>query len=614
MTRRMLINARVPEELRIAIVEDDLLENFQVEVAERDLTRGNIYRGIIASIQPSLNAAFIDYGAERHGFLSIQDVVPAAYYKDPANPRRARIEEVLERGRSIVVQVTREPEGSKGAALTTDLSLAGRYLVLTPLDDSEGISRKVEDEETRQKLRDLVGKLERPAGSGIIIRTNALGQTKTALMRDLNALLRIWKRVSTEARQGKGIRLLYSDQDLILRALRDHLDNSVQEVLADTDEAHDKVKEYMRAFMPRSKTQLIRYTERNPLFSKFGIDDQIESIYERSVDLPSGGSIVIDRTEALVAVDVNSGRSTRAASQEDTALGTNLEAAKEVARHLRLRDIGGLIVVDFIDMDRRGNRAKVEKAMRDAMKSDKARFSVSRISKNGLLEINRQRIQQALLLRTYRPCPTCDGIGRIASPELIGLRLLRQIEARAAEGFAGTVRVELHPELADGFQNARRLEIADLEREFELRVEVIASPRLHRSEEEIEWLPRPANGEKSDKSKGAEAATIRDSATQRSSTRSRRRRPAKKSGQRRPAAGSERSETGSEGQPKPSPAAKPSAKAKSSPDAQPAADATPSAPADSDEEGTKRSPNQRRRRSRRSRRPRAATTKPKGED
>ncbi len=589
MTRRMLINARVPEELRIAIVEGDVLENFQVEVGERGLTRGNIYRGTIASIQPSLNAAFIDYGAERHGFLSIQDVVPAAYYKEPAKNRRPRIEEVLERGRSIVVQVTREPEGSKGAALTTDLSLAGRYLVLTPLDDSEGVSRKVKDEETRRELREMVDKLERPTGSGIIIRTNALGQNKTALNRDLNALLRLWKRVSTEARKSKGIRLLYSDQDLILRALRDHLDNSVQEVLADSDDAYAKVKDYMRSFMPRSKTKLIRYTDRSPLFAKFGLDAQIESIYERRVELPSGGSIVIDRTEALVAIDVNSGRSTRASSQEDTALGTNLEAAKQVARQLRLRDLGGLVVVDFIDMDRRGNRAKVEKTMRDAMKTDKARFTVSRISKNGLLEINRQRIQQALLVRTYRPCPTCDGIGRIASAELVGLRLLRQIEARATEGFTGTVRIELHPELADALQNARRMEIADLEREFELRVEVIASSRLHRSEEEISWTARKGNGDRTGKSKGGKAAAIGDSSGQRSSSRSRRRRSSKKTGQRRASTAD---------------AAAPSQDSK----AEKASEASKPSEAAKDEVG-KRSPNPRRRRSRRSRKPRSAAPK-----
>lgn len=591
MTRRMLINARVPEELRIAIVEGDVLENFQVEVAERGLTRGNIYRGVIVSIQPSLNAAFIDYGAERHGFLSIQDVVPAAYYKEPQKGRRPRIEEVLERGKSIVVQVTREPEGNKGAALNTDLSLAGRYLVLTPLDDAEGVSRKVQDEETRRELRDMVGKLERPAGSGIIIRTNALGQNKAALNRDLNALLRLWKRVSTEARKSKGIRLLYSDQDLILRALRDHLDNSVQEVLADSDDAHDKVKDYMRAFMPRSKTRLVRYAERSPLFAKFDLDAQIESIYERRVDLTSGGSIVIDRTEALVAIDVNSGRSTRASSQEDTALGTNLEAARQVARQLRLRDLGGLVVVDFIDMDRAGNRAKVEKTMRDAMKSDKARFTVSRISKNGLLEINRQRIQQALLARTYRPCPTCDGIGRIASSELIGLRLLRKIEARATEGFTGAVRIELHPELADGLQNARRLELADLEREFDLRIEVIASSSLHRSEEVVEWQPRSTTKERHGKPAESQAATIRDSAGKKSPSRTRRRKPAAKSSPKKPDGAARRSEPPAKADPQAS---------------------APTAPQKS--EGGEKKSTRRRRRSRRSRRPRAATPKPAATD
>ena len=521
MTRRMLINARVPEEIRIAIIEGSTLENYQVEVADRGLTRGNIYRGTIVSIQPSLNAAFIDYGAERHGFLSIQDVVPAAYYRQPNSSTRPRIEGVLERGRPIVVQVTREPEGTKGAALTTNLSLAGRYMVLTPFNDSQGVSRKVEDEDTRRRLKDQVNKLDRPQGSGIIIRTNALGQNKAALNRDLNALLRLWKRISTEARKGQDIRLLYSDQDLILRALRDHLDNSVQELLTDTDEAYAKAQEYMRAFMPRTKTRLIRYSDRRPLFARYDLDTQIENIYERRVELPSGGSIVIDRTEALTAIDVNSGRSTRASSQEETALNTNLEAAAEVARQLRLRDLGGLLVVDFIDMDKRGNRSRVEKTMKEAMKPDKARHAISRISLNGLLEINRQRVQQALLLRTHRSCPTCEGTGRIASPELISLRLLRRIDARAAEGFKGIVRISLHPELADAFQNTRRLELVSLEREFGIRIEVIASPSLHRSQEEVEWIAKkiespdqPSTGKHPQPLTIGDSAGIRPSSTE----------------------------------------------------------------------------------------------------
>ena len=485
----MLINAQRPEELRIAVVRDHTLENFQVDVAESGLTRGNIYRGSIVNIQPSLNAAFIDYGSERHGFLAIQDVVPEAYYHAPRGGQ-PRIEEVLERGKPIVVQVARDAIGQKGAQLTTSLSLAGRYLVLTPFDDTRGVSRKVEDEETRKKLKSLVANLELPPGCGVIVRTNALDQNKTTIGRDLAALLRLWKRVQAAAVTGKNSRLLYSDQDLIVQALRDHLDSTIEEVLVDDDAAFQKVQAYIEAFLPRAKIRLERYEERLPLFSRFDLEPQIDRIYERRVELPSGGSIVIDGTEALTAIDVNSGRSTRAATQEETAVHTNLEAATEVARQLWLRDIGGLVVVDFIDMRSNKNQRRVEKAMKDALKADKARSSVGRISSNGLLEINRQRIQQALQMRTHRPCPTCAGTGRLASPEMVTLSLLRRIEARAASGLLQGVRISLHPELADAMQNSRRQELAELEREFDLRIEVIAAAGLHRPEEQIEWFKR----------------------------------------------------------------------------------------------------------------------------
>ena len=289
----MLINAQRPEELRVAIVQGNLLENYKVDVAESGLTRGNIYRGVIASIQPSLNAAFIDYGAERHGFLAIQDVVPDAYYRHPNSPH-PRIEEVLEKGKPIVVQVAKDPMGQKGAAITTSLSLAGRYLVLTPFEDTRGVSRKVEDDDTRKKLKALANSLDLPDGCGVILRTNALGQTKTTLARDLAALLRLWKRVQAAAIQGKGTRLLYTDQDLILQALRDYLDTSIDEVLVDDDEAFHKAEAYIQAFMPRSKTRLMRYSDRLPLFSRYDLEPQIDRIYERRVELPSGGSIVID--------------------------------------------------------------------------------------------------------------------------------------------------------------------------------------------------------------------------------------------------------------------------------------------------------------------------------
>ncbi|HET6344018.1 MAG TPA: Rne/Rng family ribonuclease, partial [Myxococcota bacterium] len=482
----MLINAQRPEELRVAIVQGNLLENYKVDVAESGLTRGNIYRGIIANIQPSLNAAFIDYGAERHGFLAIQDVVPDAYYRNPKSPH-PRIEEVLEKGKPIVVQVAKDPMGQKGAALTTSLSLAGRYLVLTPFEDTRGVSRKVEDEDTRKKLKALANGLDLPDGCGVILRTNALGQTKTTLARDLAALLRLWKRVQAAAMQGKGTRLLYTDQDLILQALRDYLDTSIAEVLVDDDEAYHKAEAYVHAFMPRSKTRLVRYSERLPLFSRYDLEPQIDRIYERRVELPSGGSIVIDATEALTAIDVNSGRSTRAATQEETALHTNVEAAAEVARQLRLRDLGGIVVVDFIDMRASKNQRKVEKAVKDALKADKARTTVGRISPNGLLEINRQRIQQALQLRKHRPCPTCNGVGSLASEEMVSLSILRRIEARAATGSIQGARISLHPELADALQNHYRRELSALEEEFDIEIEIIAAPGLHRPEERIEW-------------------------------------------------------------------------------------------------------------------------------
>ncbi len=485
----MLINAQRPEELRVAIVQGNVLENYKVDVAEAGLTRGNIYRGVIASIQPSLNAAFIDYGAERHGFLAIQDVVPDAYYRRPSSGH-PRIDEVLEKNKPIVVQVEKDPIGTKGAALTTSLSLAGRYLVLTPFEDTRGVSRKVEDEDTRKKLKGLANGLDLPDGCGVILRTNALGQTKITLNRDLSALLRLWKRVQTAAMQGKGTRLLYTDQDLILQALRDYLDTSIEEVLVDDDEAFHKAKAYIEAFMPRSKTRLIRYAERIPLFSRYDLESQIDRIYERRVELPSGGSIVIDPTEALTAIDVNSGRSTRAATQEETALNTNVEAAAEVARQLRLRDIGGIVVVDFIDMRSSKGQRKVEKVLKDAMKVDKARSTIGRVSPNGLLEINRQRIQQALQLRTHRPCPTCNGVGRLASEEMVCLSLLRRVEARAATGSIQGARIGLHPELADALQNNYRRELADLETEFDIEIEVIATAGLHRPDEKIDWRKR----------------------------------------------------------------------------------------------------------------------------
>ncbi len=486
----MLINARSAEELRIAVVSDAGLENYQVEVGEGGLTRGNIYRGMISNLQPALNAAFVDYGTGKNGFLAIQDVVDEARYAEPSHGGRPEIQEILQQGKPIVIQVTREPENQKGAAITTNLSLAGRYLVFTPFDDTRGVSRKVEDEETRAELRSIAGKLELPDGGGVIVRTNALGETRAELQKDLAALLRVWKRIQTEARRGTGPRLLYSDQDLILRALRDHLDVGVDEILVDDETAFQQAAEYMQAFMPRTRVELTHYVERVPLFSKFSLESQIEQIFARTVPLPGGGSIVVDSTEALTAIDVNSGRAGSGSSHEDMALETNLQAAREVARQLRLRDLGGLVVVDFIDLRSMKNRRAVEKTMKDSLKIDRARSTVGRLSPNGLLEINRQRIQQSLRARAQRPCPTCQGTGRVPSIESVGLNLMRRIEGRAATGRLLKARVEMHPELAEAMQNGRRKELARLEAEYDIEIEIVASHRLHGPEEQIEWRDR----------------------------------------------------------------------------------------------------------------------------
>ncbi len=490
MTRRMLINAREPQELRIAVVDGSTLDSYQVEVAESGLTRGNIYRAVVVGIQPNLNAAFIDYGADRHGFLSVQDVAPEAYHRKPPSGTkgRPRIDQVLEKGRPLTVQVEREALQSKGAVLTTFLSLAGRYLVLTPFDSTRGVSRKVEDDDTRRRLKELAGGLNLPTGCGVIVRTNALDQTKRDLNRDLNALLRVWRQVTKEERQSKKPKLIYSDQNLILRTLRDTLDSSVKEILVDDDKAIEQASQYLKAFLPRTKIKLQRYDDPTPLFARYKLESQIERIYERKVPLPGGGSIVIDPTEALVAIDVNSGR-TSGGSGEETALNTNLEAAREVARQLRLRDIGGLVVVDFIDMRSKRNQRNVEKELKDALKDDKARAYVGRISPNGLLEINRQRIQQELRLRSQQPCPTCDGTGRIPSSDILGLNIMRRIRAAAAAGHGkNRVQVRLHPETAAAFQNSRRSDLLTFEEEFGVTVEVVPAHHLHRPESELEWL------------------------------------------------------------------------------------------------------------------------------
>ena len=500
----MLINAQNPEEIRIATIENSILEDFQVQVTESGQSRGNIYRATVVNVEPSLNAAFVNYGVDRNGFLPAGDIVEQLWIKGHRQPGPPRIQDIVRRGSEILVQITREPIDQKGAAVTTNLSLAGRYIILNPYDDVRGVSRKVEDEDVRKQLKQQASKLDVPEGAGFIVRTNALQQNKSTLNRDFNALLKIWNDIQNDAKEGKGPKLLYNDQDIILRSLRDFLSADVREVIVDDEKAFQKARHYVQIFTPRGRVKVTRYNEKTPLFSRFDVESQIERIHERTVSLTTGGSIVIDRTEALVAIDVNSGK-VKAGTQQETAFQTNMEAAREIARQLRLRDIGGLIVADFIDMKSRKHQKLVEKELRDAMKVDRARFTVGRISPNGLLEVNRQRLQQALDIRTQRACPTCGGTGRIASPEIVGLSLLRRIEAHAATSPIEQVRVSLHPELADAVQNDRRRDIVNLENRFDLKVEIIASSSLHRSEQELEWFRRTVSEDKRDREEPAPA-------------------------------------------------------------------------------------------------------------
>jgi ribonuclease E len=486
--RKMLINGLRTEELRVAIEGDGRLEQYQVQQTDTGLQRSNIYIANVVSLQKSLNAAFLDYGSKKDGFLSAKEVVQkAAHIKPrPGASSYHHIDQLLVRNKQLLVQVTNDAVGSKGAALTTNISLAGRYLVLTPFHNTRGISRKIEDESVRKILKERVNGLSMPEGFGCIVRTNAVKQPKSALNRDLNALLRLWKRIKKEAAQ-KGVpRLIYSDQDLMIQALRDYLDVSINEIWVDTDRLLKRAEAFMKVFMPRTKVKLIAYKERLPLFTKFNLEDEIDIINKREVGLKGGGAIVIDPTEALTAIDVNSGKK-HGNTHEETIYQTNLAAVDEVARQLRLRDIGGLIVIDFIDMASRKHIKTIENSMKEAMRLDRARHSISRISLNGLMEINRQRIKQALHVRTHRTCPTCSGTGLLANPEYLGLKLLRHIEARAAKGQLKGVHIALHPELADSIQNKRRVDLVALENEFQISIEIIAATRLHRSEKEIIW-------------------------------------------------------------------------------------------------------------------------------
>jgi len=503
----MLINATRAEEVRAAILNDGKLDQFEIEVQDAGLLKGNVYRGVVANVEASLNACFVDIGADKQGFLPVDEIHPSAYHSQPkktGKKERPRIEDVMRKGGEIIVQVVKDGVGNKGAALTSQVSLAGRYIVLMPLDDSRGVSRRIADEGRRKKIKEIAAGLKIPAECGFIVRTAGMNRTKTDLNRDGAQLVRTWKEIVKQAatddgskkskgrkrgRRGerKTPKLLFEDRDLVVRMIRDYYTSDIEEILVDNPQAYLKAREYIHTVMPRSRKAITLYEERMPLFAAHRVEEQIEAVFARRVDLPSGGYILIDPTEALTSIDVNSGRSTRAKSQEETAVHTNIEAASEIARQLRLRDLGGLIVIDFIDMSLNKQNRQVEKTIKDALKLDKARSYVGKISDNGLLEVNRQRIKQALQFQTHTNCTMCEGTGTIPTPEFVSLGLIRKIEAKAATGLIDKAVVTLHPEIATFVQNTRRRDLIELEDRFGIIVQVEGRTSVRRNQVGLHW-------------------------------------------------------------------------------------------------------------------------------
>ncbi len=476
--KRMLFNATQAEELRVAIVDGQKLIDLDIESASKEQRKSNIYKGIITRVEPGLEAAFIDYGNDRHGFLPFKEVARSCYLNNQGgDSTRPRIQDVMREGQEVVVQVEKEERGNKGAALTTYVSLAGRYLVLMPNNPrGGGVSRRIEGDD-RNELRDVMAQLEIPNGMSIIVRTAGIGRGVEELQWDLNYLLQLWSAVDIAAGSQKGAFLIYQESSLVIRAIRDYFQPDIGEILIDTESVYEQAHQFMSHVMPGNVNKVKLYRDTVPLFSRFQIEHQIETAYAREVNLPSGGAIVIDHTEALVSVDVNSARSTRGADIEQTAFNTNLEAAEEVARQMRLRDLGGLIVIDFIDMENQRNQRDVENLLRDALHHDRARVQFGKISKFGLMELSRQRLQPSLGESSHQPCPRCSGTGFIRGIESTALHILRIIQEQAMKDQTGAIHAQIPVEVATFLLNEKRADIVAIE--SRLKVNIILIPNIY---------------------------------------------------------------------------------------------------------------------------------------
>ncbi len=496
MDRRMLINAVHAEECRIAIVEDSNLTELEIESNVGRKLKGNIYKAKISRIEPSLQAAFIDIGTSRNGFLQINDIHPSYFRSTRNNERgsygRPRIQDVLEPGQELIVQVVKEERELKGATLTTYLSLPGRYVVLMPGSDRGGVSRKISDGEQRKRLRNLSNELEMPAGIGMIVRTAGLDRSQSELSRDLSLQLKVWEKVVTDAQGATCPSILYKESDLATRVIRDYFTPEIREILIDDPETFNHVREFVDQVMPRYRSRIKLYSDPQPILSASGIEEQIEDTLRNEVKLKSGGAIVIDSLEALVAIDVNSGKATAGENIEETAYRTNLEAADEIARQLRLRDLGGLIVIDFIDMMDSRHRAAVERRVRDAVRLDKARVEIGKVSKFGLLEMSRQRLRATLTSQSHHKCVHCDGHGTIKNPELVALEALRKIQAAIVVGQVAIVKARLSPAPALFLLNNKKSDLVRLEEKYSMKIYILADGRLNPDKFEFEMETRRA--------------------------------------------------------------------------------------------------------------------------
>ncbi|PKL52144.1 MAG: ribonuclease E [Nitrospira bacterium HGW-Nitrospira-1] len=477
MKKKILINAAHAEEKRVAIVEGDLLVDFYVEASGREHLRGNIYKAAVVRIEPGLQAAFVDFGQKKQGFLQMREIKPE-FFQKKVEGKRARIQDVLTKGQELIVQVEKDERDTKGASLTTYISIPGRYIVMMPGQQRVGISRKIEDRGDREKLKEIFSSLKLPKDMGFILRTACSDKTSEELSNDLKYLTKLWNRIQTESKKVSAPALIYKEQDIAVRTVRDYMTDDVTEVLIDNQEAYRNTKQFLSKTLPWLKINIKFYKDREPIFLKHNVEDQIAKLNERYVHLPSKGYLVIDKTEALTAVDVNSGRSRKEENIESTALKTNVEAADEAARQFRLRDIGGLIVIDFIDMESLKSRRAVEDTLKTALSLDKAHTDISGISKFGIIEMTRERMRTAYFESINRKCEACNGAGTVMTDEMAAMTAFREIHTLAARGGAKGIACKLTVESMNYLINMKRDEISLIEKEDKVLIKLTADTKL----------------------------------------------------------------------------------------------------------------------------------------